>query len=397
MKVNFLCIVVLLTSSIGLKAQNIYPPSGFVGLGATSSLAAQLHINASPRQSFRIYQSGGGTTNYLSAWQGSSASAIEAVGTGQLYLGYDQPTNIFLSPAGGNVGIGTTSPGANLEAVSSGAMAIIKVRHSTEQPDWGLFMRQTSDLKGLIACAGRDLQIESGLTNSLILGDQQYDQYSGKVIFPGGKIGIGTSTPQEKLHVAGNVFIANNQMQFSSTSGGNNRIQSVYGDYNSVTGSWNFKSRFDNIVLDAGENAGNERQIIFKTAGTQRMTVTTDGNVGIGTPTTGSYKLAVEGKIGAREINVTLASWSDYVFENSYKLPSLEELAAYIRVNKHLPEVPSASDVEKQGVNLGEMNALLLKKVEELTLYLIEQQKTNFEQSTRISQLESKIESLENK
>jgi hypothetical protein len=100
----------------------------------------------------------------------------------------------------------------------------------------------------------------------------------------------------------------------------------------------------------------------------------TAGNVGIGTASPGSFQLAVEGKVGAREFHVTTANpWPDYVFDPSYKLRPLSEVVQFIHKNKHLPEMPSASEVETVGHSLGEMDALLLKKVEELTLYIIQQ------------------------
>jgi hypothetical protein len=102
------------------------------------------------------------------------------------------------------------------------------------------------------------------------------------------------------------------------------------------------------------------------------------GNVGIGTTLVNnpnSYKLAVNGKIGAKEVQVEITSttWPDYVFEKDYSLLSLEDLKAYIEINKHLPEIPSAKEIEINGLQLGEMNKLLLKKVEELTLHILKQ------------------------
>ncbi len=121
------------------------------------------------------------------------------------------------------------------------------------------------------------------------------------------------------------------------------------------------------------------------------FTINSSGNVGIGTTNPGSYKLAVEGKIGAREVNVIATNpWPDYVFEKNYTLPTLESIKTYIDQNKHLPEVPSAKEVEKNGVNVGEMNAVLLKKIEELTLYMIELKKEN-------ESLKSRVEIIENK
>jgi len=119
------------------------------------------------------------------------------------------------------------------------------------------------------------------------------------------------------------------------------------------------------------------------------------GKVGIGTHHPGSFKLAVEGKIGAREIQVTNVNpWPDYVFAKDYDLPSLSEVEAYIQQNQHLPNVPSAKVVAKEGIELGKMNATLLRKVEELTLYMIQQNKINAQQAQIIEQLQKQVEAL---
>jgi hypothetical protein len=96
------------------------------------------------------------------------------------------------------------------------------------------------------------------------------------------------------------------------------------------------------------------------------------GNVGIGTADTKGYRLAVNGKIRATEIKVESSNWPDYVFNPDYTLLPLTEVKSYIDKNHHLPELPSAEVVGEKGVDLGEMNKLLTKKVEELTLYLIQ-------------------------
>jgi len=87
------------------------------------------------------------------------------------------------------------------------------------------------------------------------------------------------------------------------------------------------------------------------------------------------YKFAVDGKIGAREVVVTNDVWADFVFEPEYKLMSLKDLETYIKANKHLPEIPTTAQVEENGIAIGEMNAKLLQKIEELTLYVIELKK----------------------
>jgi len=108
-----------------------------------------------------------------------------------------------------------------------------------------------------------------------------------------------------------------------------------------------------------------------------RMIIQSDGGVGIGTTYIPSaYKLAVNGDIIATGVTVMLkANWPDYVFKNEYKLRPLQDVETYIKANSHLPEVPSEAEVKETGINVSEMNATLLKKVEELTLYMIQQQK----------------------
>ncbi|WP_114941724.1 hypothetical protein [Mucilaginibacter endophyticus] len=133
-------------------------------------------------------------------------------------------------------------------------------------------------------------------------------------------------------------------------------------------------------------------KIAFRVSGT--------GNVGIGTTDNSAwnlsgstYKLAVGGGIIATAVTVkAVPNWPDYVFKDGYKLLSLPDVKNYIDQNHHLPEIPSAQQIEKDGVNVGEMNKLLLKKIEELTLYLIEKDKKEKEQEERISRLEKVIQ-----
>jgi hypothetical protein len=121
------------------------------------------------------------------------------------------------------------------------------------------------------------------------------------------------------------------------------------------------------------------------------------GNVGIGTQNTFGYKLAVNGDIGARKVIAEVTSaWPDYVFEGEYKLQTIKELEKYISVNKHLPEIPTAKEIQENGQDLGEMNTKLLQKVEELTLYIIEQQKQIDIQQQNIASQQKAIEEIRN-
>lgn len=114
------------------------------------------------------------------------------------------------------------------------------------------------------------------------------------------------------------------------------------------------------------------------------------GNVGIGTNAIAEHKLAVNGSVIAEKVRVKqYANWPDYVFEKGYEIASLEEVEAFIKRNKHLPGVPAAAVVEKEGLDLGDNQAVLLKKIEELTLYVIEQNKKIEEQNKKIQKLET--------
>ena len=99
-----------------------------------------------------------------------------------------------------------------------------------------------------------------------------------------------------------------------------------------------------------------------------------NGNVGIGTNTPAAL-LTVAGKIASREVEVTVNAGADFVFDKNYPIKNIEEVENFVKENKHLPEIPSAKEMEENGIELGEMNIKLLQKIEELTLYLIEQNK----------------------
>ncbi|CAM4121279.1 hypothetical protein SAMN06265348_103256 [Pedobacter westerhofensis] len=117
------------------------------------------------------------------------------------------------------------------------------------------------------------------------------------------------------------------------------------------------------------------------------------GNVGIGTYTP-QERLSVNGNIRAREIKVENSNWPDYVFEDAYQKKSLPELNLFIKQYKHLPGIPTALEVHKNGIEVGDMNAKLLRKIEELTLHLIEKDQNDTRQNDIIIRQQKQIDEL---
>ena len=123
------------------------------------------------------------------------------------------------------------------------------------------------------------------------------------------------------------------------------------------------------------------------------MVVGADGKVGILTESFGPERLGVNGSIRAREVKEEAIGWPDYVFEEGYKVGTLAALESYIKANKRLPEMPTAKEIETNGLVLGEVVKLQQKKIEELTLHLIEKDK----EINKLKKMEAKVSELDQK
>ena len=212
------------------------------------------------------------------------------------------------------------------------------------------------------------------------------------------KVGIGTVTPNAKLSVEGGDLYVGSE----DNSNGKRRQIRVYGYDNNSQFYGSFHSNFDNNIrtFDVSTNTATQQIKIDASSNSTARILLFPGSssgVGIGTSSLGTHKLAVEGSVGAREIQVEASGWSDFVFEKDYELKSLEETEQFILTNKHLPDIPSQKEVEIDGINLGEMDAKLLQKIEELTLHLIQQNKLNKELQERVMQLENEMSLLKEK
>ncbi|WP_340067338.1 hypothetical protein [Ascidiimonas aurantiaca] len=183
-------------------------------------------------------------------------------------------------------------------------------------------------------------------------------------IYKNGNIGIGTTNPDSKLTVNGSITMQSGILSLNPTNESINKM-GIRNAYHGMLFYYDLPNYKYSLFLK--EN----------------------GNVGIGTYSTGSHKLAVEGSIAAREVKVESNGWSDFVFEKDYKLPTLFEVEKQIKEKGHLKNIPSAKEVAENGIYLGEMDAKLLQKIEELTLYTIEQEKKIKEQTKEINELKS--------
>ncbi|MDR0874466.1 MAG: hypothetical protein LBN27_13550 [Prevotellaceae bacterium] len=190
-----------------------------------------------------------------------------------------------------------------------------------------------------------------------------------------GDVGIGISSPQYKLDVDGSARIVNNLYLKGNTSneGGNITITNESKTQSAQAHRWsiyNMTGAYGNSLQFWAYNKDGSGNFAAS-----RLTLMDNGNVGIGkTPT---VKLDVDGTIQAKEVKVCLTQGCDYVFDKNYNLMSLNDVESYINTNKHLPDVAPAAEMEAVGIDVSEMSALFLRKIEELTLYMIDMKKEN--------------------
>lgn len=280
-------------------------------------------------------------------------------------------TNTF--PSSGNAGIGTTSPAALLHVHGTNARLRIG---GTLNDQMGIdFDANNGTVYHKIeshANAGffDFIAGASGSGHSLRFFTSNAERLR---IAPDGAIGIGTTTPQTMLDVNGQSTFRNN---FTVDFGTANRTTQVRDDgfYLSRTQDGLYVSK---IIADNTMHYHTRSDHKFYSDGTLTMAIFETGKVGIGTTNVNdaNYKLFVETGIRTRKIKVDQQSWPDYVFHNTYVLRPLGEVESFIKKHQHLPGVPSAAQVKAEGIDLGDNQAVLLKKIEELTLYLIKQKK----------------------
>jgi len=211
---------------------------------------------------------------------------------------------------------------------------------------------------------------ESDFSGGTRIGNDVFFKDGGNSFIYSGNFGIGTNQPDTPLTVYGvSTFFPRR------INGGDARSLSINYSFNNP--------QFENNIYP----------VFLRTGGGNQPLILDAARVGIGTANP-SAMFTVAGDIHSREVKVTVDAGADFVFEKNYNLPSLESVDKFIKENKHLPEIASAEEMKKNGINLSEMNIKLLQKIEELTLYVIQQERKNDDQSKKIEELERENKDL---
>lgn len=275
----------------------------------------------------------------------------------------------------GNIGIGNSNPAARL--------SFPNVDASTNASGIGWWNGDPT-MYGIYRSAGGwdapnyqqlNLAWQTGivLNPGSLYGKSYVDVQGSGLRVTSGKVGIGTTDPSVPLSFGGTLGNCKMALWEGDLNGQKIRYGMGIADHQFRFHVDMPASRFSFFSDEAGSS--------------ELMTILGTGNIGIGTNNP-QAKLAVKGDICAQKVKVAAnGCWADYVFHPSYKLRPLSELEQYIHEQQHLPEIPTASEVEKEGIDLGNNQTLLLKKIEELTLYVIDLNKQVKQQQQEIAEL----------
>lgn len=367
---------ILRFSASGQNANDlVISAGGTVGIGSSSNLATKLHITNGGDASLTThgYMVLGSTSaanmvldaNEIQARSDGAASTLRLQQDGGSLL---VQGDALVVASNGNVGIGDLTPDAPLDVLGDGIFNGVNPT---------VALHNSNVQKGFIQLSGDDFRVGTFSDNDLgkfVVRTNGGDHF---FITPTGNVGIGTSSPATKLHVSGGGLRISSSGEALGIYGNNPFVQFWH---NNVAKFYMQQLGND---MHFGNSTGNNSGRLF--LGAAEVAINTSG------PAPG-YSLSVGGEIICEELRVELQGngpWPDYVFAKDYHLRPLSELKSFIETNKHLPNIPAAAQVEKEGFDVGDMNRRLLEKVEELTLYLLHQQ-------DEINELRKEIEGLRN-
>lgn len=331
-KTIILAAIIIILAALSAGAQNTFPASGNVGIGTTAP-QGKLAVGANIGDQLVTYS------------PGDNRFAIQTTLDGQPISTYggDGQNILSLQHIVGRVGIGTIAPLGKLAVGANNGDQLV-----TYSPSDNQFAIQT-------ALDGQPISAYGGDGNNILSLQHVV-----------GRVGIGTTAPQGKLAVG-----ANNGDQLVAYSPSDNQFT--------------IQTTLDGQPISTYGGDGNNTLNIQPVVGTVRI-----GNVAV----TGGYKLYVQTGILTEKIKVAVngsAQWADYVFAKDYQLMPLAKVEQYIKTNQHLPNVPSAAEMVKEGNDLGKTTAKLLEKIEELTLYMIETRKIIDAQAQTIAKQQKEI------
>lgn len=285
---------------------------------------------------------------------------------------WDSNVNHIFNTNTGNVGIGTDNPVQKLDVNGN-----IVLGQASQ-----IFVRRTPDN------ALHDMFTFDGLNDIIINRSSLVDGLISGVVF-----GIGEGKRYElrnsQNHVIMRVWEGSQRMDYDGEiSVGKDRAFSATRQDGSRQELFVLDG-MDNIILNRSALlGGGESSLVMGVGAGRRFEIRNSANAPVLRINEANGLMTLAGKIVAKEIEVKLDVWPDFVFSDDYNLMSIHEVESFIRENRHLPNVPSEAEVLENGANLGQMTSILLQKVEELTLYMIELNNQNEELKARIAELE---------
>ncbi len=329
--------------------------------------------------------SGGGLGIYASSNTTNPVWRLDTFSNEDFTIRAGSVERLFIEGNTGYIGIGTASPDERLEVQNGNVLiqrtddtiSALILERSIDQ-EWRLENRAGAEAGWFV------LRRTGGILPFRI----NPNAAQNLMVLKDSGIGIGTDNPEvNRLHLYNKSIKI--QSSYSST---------VNVELTNLDATWIVQNRnatgsvYDDAFTIARNNSSGVNILpvrITKEAKQNSLTITQNG-VGINTETPDSdAELTVAGKISARDITIksNAGTGADFVFEKDYALPSLEQVEQYVQENKHLPGIPSAQEMQENGVQVSEMQTKLLQKIEELTLYVIDLKKENQEMKNEIKQL----------